>query len=67
MDNAININLIKGYMQQKSLSKSEFCKRCNISKYTYDKLLKKQKRLNIIALFNIAREMKLYIGDLIVK
>lgn len=58
---------IREYMIKNKLTKSVFCKKCGISTYTYDKIFKHNPNLSIIALFKIAREMKLYICDLLIK
>lgn len=67
VDSRINTDLIHEYMTKNGLCKKTFCKRCGISISTYDKVIKQQENLNIIALFKIARAMNLYIKDLFVE
>ena len=66
MKNRIDTDKISEFMLKNNLSKSTFCKRCNISTYTYDKIFKQDTNINLVALFKIAREMNLFISDLFV-
>lgn len=47
MENAINTDAIEEYINTNNLTKSEFCRKCNISVKAYGKLLQR-KRISIL-------------------
>ena len=64
MENLIKTELIENFMSEKKLSKVGFCKECKISVATLNKILRNNDNLRIIALFKIAKVMKINISDL---
>jgi len=62
--NKINTQLIKKYLKEKKLSKSNFCKQCKISVVTLNKIISNKENFRIIALFKIARVLNLQVYQL---
>lgn len=59
----ININLINNYIKTNNLSKTKFCKICNISLYTFNKIIT-ERDFAVIELFKIADVIKVPVYDL---
>lgn len=58
MGNTINAEMILYFIREKGLTKSSFCKLCNIGVKTLNKILANKDNFRVIALFKIARVMK---------
>ena len=63
LKNTINTKLIEEYIKSNNLSKTEFCKQCNISYSTLMRILNNGD-FYIIALFKIARVMNVKVHNL---
>ncbi len=61
MNNTINIEIIKNFMKKNKISKTTFCKMCKISSSTLNKIMTKNNNFRIIALFKIARVIKIQV------
>ena len=59
MKNTIKTELIKNFMKGNNLSKSKFCEMCKISLSTLNKIMTNSGNFRIIALFKIARVLKI--------
>lgn len=59
MKNTIKTELIENFIKENNLSKSKFCKMCKISQSTLDKIMTSNENFRIIALFKIARVLKI--------
>ena len=55
MKNEIKTELIKRFMEENELSKSEFCAMCKINLETYRKIMSNDFDFSIRALFRIAK------------
>ena len=66
MEDFINVDLIKFYMWGNKLTKKDFCKLCQISTQTLNKILN-QKNFRIDVLPRIAKLLKVRICDLFLK
>lgn len=64
MSNNIKTSLITNYMKKNKMTKTVFCKKCNISYNTLKKILKNQTNFRIVALFKVAKVLKTNICDL---
>lgn len=51
-------------MKKNKVTKTVFCKKCNISYNTLKKILKNQTNFRIVALFKVAKVLKTNICDL---
>ena len=60
----INIQRIQSYIRENKMSKTAFCKKCNISYHTLQKILDNNFNGNVVILFNIARVLNVSIKDL---
>lgn len=58
MDNLINTKIIENYIKENNLSKAKFCKICNISPSTFNKIMNNG-NFKLNALFKIARIIKI--------
>ena len=58
MKNTIKIEIIKNYLLKNKISKTKFCKMCKISPSTLNKILANDDNFEIIALFKIAKVIK---------
>ena len=58
MKNTIKIEIIKNFMLKRGISKTKFCKMCKISPSTLNKILSNDDNFYIIALFKIAKVIK---------
>lgn len=61
MKNTIKTELIENFIKENNLSKSRFCKMCNISQSTLNKIMNNSENFRIIALFKIARVLKIQV------
>ena len=59
MKNTIKTELIENFIKENNLSKSKFCKMCKISQSTLNKIMTNSENLRIVALFKIARVLKI--------
>lgn len=66
MENQINVNKILDYIKANNLSKTEFCKNCNMSVSTLNAILT-NKNFKLTAIFKIARAMTCHIKDMFIK
>ena len=61
MKNTIKTELIENFIKENNLSKSKFCKMCKISQSTLNKIITNNENFRIIALFKIARVLKIQV------
>lgn len=61
MKNKIKSDLIENFIKENNLSKSKFCEMCKISQSTLDKIMTNSENFKIIALFKIARVLKIQV------
>lgn len=61
MKNTIKTEIIEKYMNENKLSKTKFCKMCKISPSTLNKIMTNDDNFGIIALFKIARVIKVQV------
>ena len=61
MKNTINTELIANFIKENNLSKSKFCEMCKISQSTLNKIMTNSENFRIIALFKIARVLKIQV------
>ena len=61
MKNTIKTEIIEKYMNENKLSKTKFCKMCKISPSTLNKIMTNDDKFGIIALFKIARVIKVQV------
>lgn len=61
MGNTIKIEIIEKFMKENKISKTKFCKMCKISSNTLNKIITKDNNFRIIALFKIARVIKIQV------
>ena len=59
-----NLKLIKNYIKENQLTKTEFCKRCKIHISVLNKIFVNQTNFRYIALFKIAKELNIHIAKL---
>lgn len=64
MKNTIKIEKIKSFILENKISKAKFCKMCNISTSTLNKILTNDDNFGIIALFKIARVIKIQVSHM---
>ena len=57
----INIEIIEKYMLKNRISKTKFCKMCKISPSTLNKIMTGYDNFRIIALFKIAKVIKIQV------
>lgn len=60
MVNEFKSEIIENYLKENKISKSKFCKMCGISPCTLNRIIK-NKNYKIIALFKIARVIKIQV------
>lgn len=60
----VKTELIEKYIKENNLSKTKFCKMCKISYGTLKRILNNED-FGLIALFKIARVMKLHVHQLV--
>ena len=51
----VKTEIIKNYITQEKITKTEFCKRCQIGIGTYNKIMKNNTNIRLTVLFKIAR------------
>lgn len=61
MKNTNKTELIENFIKDNNLSKSKFCKLCKISQSTLNKIMTNSENFRIIALFKIARVLKIQV------
>ena len=61
MKNTIKTEIIEKYINENKLSKTKFCKICKISPSTLNKIMTNDDNFGIIALFKIARVIKVQV------
>ena len=61
MQNTIKTEIIKNFMIENKISKTKFCRMCKISLSTLNKILNNDHKFRIIALFKIARVIKVQV------
>jgi transcriptional regulator with XRE-family HTH domain len=66
MKNEINVELIKNYMKEQQISKTEFCRQCKVSMEVLNKILANKPNFRILALFKIARKLNVQIHELFI-
>ncbi len=59
MKNTINTEIIEKFLLENKISKTTLCKMCKISYSTLKKIMNKEDNFGIIALFRIARVIKI--------
>ena len=59
MKNKIKIEIIENFMIKNKITKTTFCKMCKISASTLNKIMANDDNFRIIALFKIARVIKM--------
>ena len=59
MKNTIKTEIIEKYMLENNISKTKFCKICKISPNTLNKIMANYFNFEIVALFKIARIIKI--------
>ena len=64
MKNTIKTELIENFINDNNLSKSKFCKMCKISQSTLNKIMTNSENFKIIALFKIARVLKIQVFEM---
>ncbi|MBE5756403.1 MAG: helix-turn-helix transcriptional regulator [Clostridiales bacterium] len=64
MKEKFNVKIIKDYLEQKGICKTNFCKKCHMSVTSYNKILENNHSISCVVLFKIARELKVGIVDL---
>lgn len=58
MKNKIKVEYITNYLKENAMSKSEFCKRCKISNYSFNKIMSNEDNFSLITLFKISQFIK---------
>ena len=66
MENKINIKLIEDFMHENNISKTRFCNMCKISLKLFNKIMANDDGFRIIALFKIARVIKVQVHQMFV-
>ena len=61
MKNTIKTEIIENFMLENNISKTKFCKMCKISPSTLNKIMTNNDNFGIIALFKIARVIKVQV------
>ena len=64
MKNTIKTELIENFIKENNLSKSKFCEMCKISQNTLNKIMTNSENFRIIALFKIARVLKIQVFEM---
>ena len=63
----LNTELIVGYMWRNKLTKTAFCKKCNISYSVLKKILNEQLNFRFSCVVKICRVLKIELKDIFVK
>ena len=61
MKSTIKIEIIEKFIRENKISKTAFCKMCKISPSTLKKIMNKEDNFGIIALFKIAKVIKIQV------
>ena len=61
MKNEVKTEIIKKFIRDNKISKTAFCKMCKISPSTLKKIMNKEDNYGIIALFKIAKVIKIQV------
>ena len=61
MKSTIKIEIIENFINENKISKTAFCKMCKISPSTLKKIMNKEDNFGIIALFKIAKVIKIQV------
>ena len=64
MKNGIKTELIENFIKENNLSKSKFREMCKISQSTLNKIMTNSENFKIIALFKIARVLKIQVFEM---
>ena len=64
MKNTIKTEIIEKFMLENKISKTKFCKMCKIGLNTLNKIMNNDYNFEIIALFKIARVIKLQVYNM---
>ena len=64
MKNTIKTELIENFIKDNNLSKRKFCEMCKISQSTLNKIMTNSENFRIIALFKIARVLKIQVFEM---
>ena len=64
MKNMIKVEIIEKFMLENNISKTKFCKMCKISPNTLNKIMTNKFNFEIIALFRIARIIKIEVHQM---
>lgn len=64
MKNRIKTELIENFIKDNNLFKSKFCEMCKISQSTLNKIITNNENFRIIALFKIARVLKIQVFEM---
>ena len=64
MKNKIKSDLIENFIKENNLSKRKFCEMCKISQSTLNKIMTNSENFRIIALFKIARVLKIQVFEM---
>ena len=64
MKNTIKSELTETFIKENNLSKSKFCEMCKISQSTLNKIMTSNENFRIIALFKIARVLKIQVFEM---
>ena len=65
MKNTIKTEIIENFMLENKISKTKFCKMCKISPSTLNKIMTNDDNFGIIALFKIARVIKVQVYQML--
>ena len=65
MKKLIKVNLIEKFMKEKGLSKTGFCKLCEISYCTLKKILSDDGKFRVTAIFKVAKAMGFFAFELL--
>lgn len=61
MKDIIKTEIIENFIQENNISKTQFCKLCKINLKTLNKILSNNTDFGVIALFKIAKVMKIQV------
>jgi predicted transcriptional regulator len=64
MKKKIKTNVIEHFIKENQLSKTRFCKLCDISLSTFRKIMAQDYRFRLKAIFKIANAMNIPVGNL---
>lgn len=67
MKKIIKTEVIENYLKDNKLSKTKFCKMCKISLSTFHKAMSNNLNFGIVAMFKMARVMRVELKELFVK